>query len=121
MSVDVPVGTVRWNLAEPSGSDIVAINSSLERMVSLVQTVVCMVVQQLDKEVRFSDHPRNIIWCIREEAGPGSGYFCGTSCETCGDSRGDPFNNQTQQCFIGRRGIKKPNQIHMWTRNYIAR
>ena len=45
LSVDVPVGTVQraLYLAELSGNDIVTITISLERLVSLAQTVSCLV------------------------------------------------------------------------------
>ena len=53
LSFDVPVGTVRRALAiaELSGSDTVSITISLERLVSLTQTVACLVGQQLDEAV----------------------------------------------------------------------
>ena len=52
LSVNVPVGTVRrtLTLAELSGSDTVAITTSLERLVSLAQTVSCLVGQQSVRE-----------------------------------------------------------------------
>ena len=51
--VEVPVGTVRRALAvaELSGSDTVANTISLARLVSLAQTVACLVGQQLDEAV----------------------------------------------------------------------
>ena len=51
--VDIPVGTVRLasTLALLLGSDTVAINISLERLVSLAQTVACLVGPQLDEDV----------------------------------------------------------------------
>ena len=53
LSVDVTVGTVRraFAIAELSGSDTVSITISLERLVSLTQTVACLVGQQLDEAV----------------------------------------------------------------------
>ena len=53
LSVDVPVGTVRWvlALAELSGGDTVSITIDLELLVSLVQTVACLVGQQLFETV----------------------------------------------------------------------
>ena len=53
LSVDVPVGTVRRALAvaQISGSDTVSTTIGLERMVSLTQTVACLVGQQLDEAV----------------------------------------------------------------------
>ena len=53
LSVDIPVGTVRWVLAtaELSGSDTVSITISLERLVDLTQTVAGLVGQQLDEAV----------------------------------------------------------------------
>ena len=53
LSIDVPVGTVRRALAiaELSGSDTVSITISMERLVSLTQTVACLVRQQLDEAV----------------------------------------------------------------------
>ena len=53
LSVDIPVGTVRQALAiaELSGSDIISITISLERLVSLTHTVACLVEQQLDEDV----------------------------------------------------------------------
>ena len=53
LSVDIPVGNDRWvfAIAELSGSDIISITISLERLVSLTQTVACLVGQQLDEAV----------------------------------------------------------------------
>ena len=53
LSVDIPVGTVRWALAiaELSDSDTVSITISLERLVDLTQTVAGLVGQQLDEAV----------------------------------------------------------------------
>ena len=53
LSVDIPVGTVRWALAivELSGSDTVSITISLERLVDLMQTAAGLVGQQLDEAV----------------------------------------------------------------------
>ena len=53
LSVDIPVGTVRWALAiaELSGSDTVYITISLERLVDLTQTVTGLAGQQLDEAV----------------------------------------------------------------------
>ena len=53
MSVDVPVGSVRQALAiaEPSSRDTVSITISLERRVSLSQTVACLMGKQLNEAV----------------------------------------------------------------------
>ena len=53
--VDVPVGTVRRDLAiaDFSGSDIGSITISLERLVSLTQTVACLMRQQMDEAVMY--------------------------------------------------------------------
>ena len=53
LSVDIPVGTVRWALAiaELSGSDTVSITISLERLVDLTQTVRGLVGQLLVETV----------------------------------------------------------------------
>ena len=66
LSVDVPVGTVRRALAELSGSDNISINISLERLVSLEQTVSCLVGQQVDEVV---GHEK-----ISSDEEPGAGY-----------------------------------------------
>ena len=51
--IDIPVGTVRRALvtAERSGSDTVSITISLELLVGLMQTVACLVGQQLGEAV----------------------------------------------------------------------
>ena len=53
LSVDIPVGTGRRDLAitEFSGSNTVSITISLERMVDLTQTVAGLVGQLLDESV----------------------------------------------------------------------
>ena len=53
LSIDVPICIVRRAsvLAELLGSDTVAITISLERLVSLAETVACLVGQQLDEAV----------------------------------------------------------------------
>ena len=55
LSVDIPVGTVRRDLAiaELSGSDTVSITISLERLVSLTHNMACLVGQQ----------PRDVVRC----------------------------------------------------------
>ena len=68
LSVDIPVGTVRRDLAitELSGSDTVSITISLERMVYLTQTVAGLMGQQLDEAVgqekMSSDNNNNNIY-----------------------------------------------------------
>ena len=71
LSVYVPVGTVRraLTLAELSGSDTVSITISLERLVSLAQTVSCLVEQQLDEAVGHEKMSSD------EEPGAGSGNW----------------------------------------------
>ena len=53
LSVDIPVGTVRRDLAiaELSASDTVSTTISLERLVDLTQTMAGLVGQQLDEAV----------------------------------------------------------------------
>ena len=53
LHVDIAVGTVRRAvaIAKLSGSDTVSITISLKRLVSLTQTVACLVGQQLDEAV----------------------------------------------------------------------
>ena len=69
MSVNVPIATVRRALAiaELSGSDTVSITISLKRLVSLTQTVACLVRQQLDNAVSQEKMWYNV------EPGDGSG------------------------------------------------
>ena len=63
------IGTVRraLALAEHSGTDTVAITISLERLVSLAQTLSCLVGQQLDEAVGHENMSSD------EEPGAGSG------------------------------------------------
>ena len=67
LSVNVPVGTVRRALAiaELSGSDTVSITISMERRVSLMQTVACLVGQQLNEAVGQE---------MSSDVEPGGGY-----------------------------------------------
>ena len=73
LSVDVPVGTVQRALAiaELSCSDTVSITISLEQLVSLTQTVSCLVGQQLDEAI---GHEK---MAFDEERGAGSGHWGG--------------------------------------------
>ena len=69
LSDDVPVGTVRraLSISEVSGCDTVSITISLEPIVSLTQTVACLVGQQLDEAVGQDKMSSNV------ESGAGSG------------------------------------------------
>ena len=69
LSVDMPVCTARWalDLADLSGSNSVLNTISLERLVSLAQTLSCLVGQQLDKAVCHEKMSSDV------ESGAGSG------------------------------------------------
>ena len=75
LSVKVPVGNIRQALAvaKVSGSDTVAISNSLERVVSLTQSLACLVGQHLNKVVGQEKVSFDV------EPGAVSGNWAGTS------------------------------------------